>query len=270
MSYPREPGPYTLPASMRQPSVESTDEAVDSRLFEFASRIQQDLADRGVASAASFQNGMLELRCAKDKMVFLRGPDACCILLRLDVPNARRLSQELIRVPLGETARSGVFEAIHLAMFGEAATTHHFAIGMRVEVVGGNYAGRRGDIGYESTLTQDDWVVYLDSPAGCKRPAKGRKRATRHFAEEDLIPAKEEATEAEADTPPARRYHAAVQGWTDGAGRKAIRSGMADHPRIGAIYLDAYARGQRAGREESERIAAHFDYTPLVIKPSGG
>ncbi len=250
----------------------SSNQEPDARLFDIASMIQQQLADRGVASAASFQDGLLELRCAKDKAILMRGPKAACMVLRLDVPNARRLSREIGCVPLDETSRSLIFVAIFHAMFGEtvSTTSHHFEEGMRVEVVGGNYEGRRGDIGYKSPLPNDDWVVYLDSPAGCKRPAKGRKRATRHFAEEDLVPAKEGATEAEAETPPVRRYYAAVQGWRDGAGGMAMRPNWFDHPRTGAIYSEAYARGQRACREESERIAAHFGYPPLVVMPSGG
>lgn len=254
-------GEAVAPASIREPDV---------RLLELAMNLQEQLEDRGVASGMSFQEDMLELRCAKEKSVLLRGPKACCIVLRLDVPNARRLSQELDRVPPGATSRSLVFEAFHQAMFGEAATTHHFEKGMRVEVVAGIHTGRFGNIGEKSTLGREDWIVYLDSPAGCKRQAVGRKRATRHFSAGELVPVEEEPAEDKSATPACRLYHAAIQGWTDGAGRKAIRPGMADHPRVGTVYLDAYTRGQRASREEAERIAAQFDYRPSVIRPCGG
>ena len=251
-------------------AMDLSNHAPDTRMLEFATKLQEQLEDRGVDSVAAFRGDMLELGIAKNKAVFLRGPEAACIVLRLDLPNARRLSHELDGVPLGATSRSLVFAAIHQAMFSEAATTHHFEKGMRVEVVAGKYMGRRGNIGYAAALAQDDWVVYLDSPAGCKRPAVGRKRATRHFRVEELIPVEEEPTEGEPATPAGRSYYAAMYGWTDGAGRKPMRSGMADHPHLGAIYLDAYTRGQRAAREEADRVAAKFGYTPLVVKPCGG
>src|SRR5689334_1298921 len=79
--------------------VEQPEAMPDTRLFAFATEIQEKLSERGWASAVSFGGNVLELRLAKSKFELMGGPKAGLLLVQLNVPNARRVSQELLRVP---------------------------------------------------------------------------------------------------------------------------------------------------------------------------
>lgn len=269
MSYPQKPTCFWSPIECRggdrviEPNARIQDVPTNVRIVSLAQEIQEQLSERGLSSAASVSGDVLELRLAKSKFELMGGPQTGFLIVQLDVQNARRVSQELRSVPTGETSRSLAVDAIRQVLFDASTTSHLFHIGMRVEVVAGCHTGRRGNIMEKSWAPHDDWVVYLDSPPGCKR--------TRwNFPEGDLVPVDEDGTAGDMATQVGRAYLVACRGWTDGAARKPIRPGMIEDTHFGAIYLDSYTRGQLAAREEAERIAAKFGYKPIVVKACGG
>jgi hypothetical protein len=67
-------------------------------------------------------------------------------------------------------------------------------------------------------------------------------------------------------TPGWNEYTYYMRGWSDGAGRKPIQQDHSEHATLGAIYNEAYAAGQRAGREVAVSMSRRFNYKPAVIR----
>lgn len=64
----------------------------------------------------------------------------------------------------------------------------------------------------------------------------------------------------------ANKYHTWVRGYRDGFGSLAKRKDHIDHPKFGAVYLEAYDAGHDAGNKMREEAATRFGYVPSVLR----
>ena len=71
---------------------------------------------------------------------------------------------------------------------------------------------------------------------------------------------------SEAERRAKERWYAYMRGWYDGAGVKAIREEMSEHPRTGVDYLEGYRDGRAAGKKVAEEAAAHLGCRAIVLK----
>lgn len=67
---------------------------------------------------------------------------------------------------------------------------------------------------------------------------------------------------------PGQRWYAWCYGWTDGAGRKAMRA--LPQPECATIYEEAYRAGQEANRAATTQAAERFGYEPKMVYTAAG